>query len=116
VSRPLEIEHHVYSDVDGADLMARTRNPWLKLGLDAWSLGIESSSVIGLRTLKLAAGGAAADAESRRMVEEKIKAGLEWQTMALTGGLGLTPHRAAAKTLAHYRRKVRANQRRLLKP
>jgi hypothetical protein len=95
--------------------MARARNPWLKLALDAWSLGMESSSVIGLRTLKIAAGGAAADAEARRMVEEKVSAGFEWQTLALAGGLGLTPHRAAAKTLAHYRRKVRANQRRLLK-
>jgi hypothetical protein len=95
--------------------MARARNPWLRLGFDAWSLGVEASSVVGLRTMKLALGGAAADAESRRMVEEKVRAGLEWQSMALTGGLGLTPHRAAAKTLMHYRRKVRANQRRLLK-
>ena len=95
--------------------MARSRNPWLKLGLDAWCLGLESSSVIGLRTLKLAAGGAAADTESRRMIEEKVKAGLEWQAMALADGLGVTPHRAAAKTLTHYRRKVRANRRRLLK-
>jgi len=71
--------------------------------------------VIGLRTLTLAAGGPAADAESRRMVEEKLRAALEWQTMALNGGLGATPHRAAAKTLSHDRRKVRANQRRLLK-
>jgi hypothetical protein len=69
--------------------------------------------VIGLRTLKLAAGGPAADAEGQRMVEEKVTAGLEWQTMALAGGLGVTPGRAVAKTLNHYRRKVRANQRRL---
>jgi hypothetical protein len=95
--------------------MARARNPWLRLGFDAWSLGVEASSVIGLRTMKLAVGGAAADAESRRMVEEKVRAGFEWQSMALTGGLGLTPHHAAAKTLTHYRRKVRANQRRLVK-
>ena len=93
----------------------RARNPWLRIGLDAWSLGVEASSVIGLRTLKLAAGGPAADAESRRMVEEKVRAGLEWQAMALTGALGRTPERAAAGTLTHYRRKVRANQRRLLK-
>lgn len=93
----------------------RARNPWLRIGLDAWSLGLEASSVIGLRTLKLAAGGPAAGAESRRMVEEKVRAGLEWQTMALTGALGRSPEGAAAKTLAHYRRKTRANQRRLLK-
>ena len=95
--------------------MARFSNPWLRLGFDAWSLGLESSAVIGLRTLKLAAGGAAADAESARMVDEKVKAALEWQTMAMCGGLGLTPQRAAARTLALYRRKVKANQRRLTK-
>jgi hypothetical protein len=37
------------------------------------------------------------------------------QALALTGGLGHTPHRAANKTLVHYRRKVRANRRRLAK-
>lgn len=89
--------------------------PWIKLSLDAWSLGMESAQVIGLRTLKLAAGGAQANAETRRMVEEKVQAGLEWQTLALTGQLGITPDRAASKTLTHYRRKVRANQRRLLR-
>jgi hypothetical protein len=95
--------------------MTRSRNSWLRLSFDAWSLGVEASTVIGLRTLKMAAGGAAADVEAQRMVDEKVKAGLELQTLALTGGLGFTPERAAARTVAHYRRKVRANQRRLLK-
>jgi hypothetical protein len=93
--------------------MARRGNPWLRLGLDAWSLGAESAAVIGLRAMKMAAGGAAAEAEALRMVSEKVEAGLALQTMALTGGLGVTPHGAAAKTVAHYRRKVRANRRRL---
>jgi hypothetical protein len=109
------LRRHVAGNLKLEILMARTLNPWLKLGLDAWSLGVEASSVIALRTMKMAAGGAAADAEGRRMVDEKVAAGLEWQGMALTGGLGLTPHHAAARTLAHYRRKVQANQRRLLK-
>lgn len=91
------------------------RNPWLGLGFDAWSLGIEAASVIGLRTLKMAAGGPAAEAEGKRMVAEKIDAGLAWQALAMTGGLGLTPQAAAANTLTHYRRKVRANRRRLSK-
>ncbi len=93
--------------------MARRGNPWLRLGLDAWSLGAESSAVIGLRMMKMAAGGAAAEAEARRMVSEKVEAGVALQMLALTGGLGVTPHGAAAKTVAHYRRKVRANRRRL---
>jgi hypothetical protein len=95
--------------------MARVRNPWLRLGVDAWALGLEASSVIGLRTLKLAAGGPAADTEAKRMVEEKVAAAAELQRLAMFGALGLTPQRAAAKTVAHYRRKVRANQKRLLK-
>ena len=83
--------------------------------MDAWALGLETSSVIALRTMKMSAGGPAADAEGQRMVSEKVRAGMELTTLAMTGGLGLTPQGAAAKTLAHYRRKVRANQRRLLK-
>jgi hypothetical protein len=93
--------------------MARRGNPWLRLGFDAWSLGLESSAVIGLRVIKLASGGPAAAAEARRMVGEKVEAGLALQAMTLTGALGVTPHGAAAKTVAHYRRKVRANRRRL---
>jgi hypothetical protein len=95
--------------------MTRRRNPWFGIGMSAWSLGLEASSVIGLRTLKLATGGAAGEAEARRMVSEKIDAGFALQALALTGGLGSTPQTAAAKTLTHYRRKVRANRRRLSK-
>lgn len=91
------------------------RNPWISLSLDAWSLGVEASTVIGLRTMKLAAGGAAAQAEAARMVSEKIESAWTLQGRALTGGLGTTPHGAASRTLTHYRRKVRANRRRLSK-
>jgi hypothetical protein len=83
--------------------------------MSAWSLGIEASSVIALRTMKIAAGGPEANAEARRMVAEKVDAGLDLQTKAITGRLGFTPESAATKALAHYRRKVRANRRRLLK-
>ena len=90
-------------------------NPWMRLGLNAWSLGAESSAVIGLRVMKMAAGGVAAEREAHRMVSEKVAAALALQTLAWTGGLGLIPRSAAAKTVAHYRRKVRANRRRLMK-
>lgn len=91
------------------------RNPWFRFGVNAWSLSIEASSVIALRTLKIATGGVAAEVEARRMVSEKVEAGLALQALALTGGLGLTAQGAATKMLAHYRRKVRANRRRLAK-
>lgn len=90
-------------------------NPWMKLTMDAWSLGVEASSVIGLRTLKMAAGGPAAQTEAALMIHEKIASTLDLQMRAMTGGLGMTPHRAASRTVAHYRRKVRANRRRLSK-
>jgi hypothetical protein len=83
--------------------------------MNAWSLGIDASSVIALRTLKIAAGGVAAEVEAYRMVSEKIETGLALQALALTGGLGLTAPSAATKMLTHYRRKVRANRRRLAK-
>ena len=93
--------------------MGRRRNPWASIGFSAWALGVEASSVIALRTLKIAQGGEAGTAEAERMVREKMEAAAELQRLAFTGGLGLTPATAAKKTLAHYRRKVRANRRRL---
>ena len=90
-------------------------NPCFRTGLKAWSVGLEASSVIALRTFKMFTGGLTAHKEACRMISEKFEAGVALQVLALTGGLGLTPHRAAAKTLAHYGRKVRANRRQLSK-
>jgi hypothetical protein len=93
---------------------ARRSNPWFYVGLDAWLLTIEASSVIALRMLQAAAGSAAAEAS--RMVGEKVEAGLALQAKAMTGGLGPTAHGAASKVISHYRRKVKANRRRLVAP
>jgi hypothetical protein len=92
--------------------MGRSPN-WMKLAMDSWSLGMEASTVVGMRMLKLSQGGPAAAAEAERMVREKIDAAVDLQMLALTGGLGLTSHRAASKTVGHVRRKVRANRKRL---
>ena len=94
---------------------SRARSSWLAIWADACSLGIEASSVIGLRTMKLAIGGKAAATEAQRMVSEKIEAGLALQAKALSGGLGTTALSVAAKTLDHYLPKVRANHTRLAK-
>jgi hypothetical protein len=96
--------------------MGRRRNPWIGVGINAWVLGVEASTVMTLRTLKIAHGGGRAAAEADRMVKEKVAAALELQHLALTGGLGFEPAAAAAKTVRHYRRKVRANRRRLSSP
>ena len=86
-----------------------------QLGYDSWMLGLESASVIGLRSMKLMAGGAPADAEARLMVSEKLGSAMDLGTRAMTGGLGASPGPAAARMVSHYRRKVRANRRRLSK-
>ena len=91
------------------------KNPWARLMFDTWSLGLETSAVVTSRAMKLARGGEGAEREARRMVAEKIEAALSLQTLALTGGLGITPQSAARKSLAHYRRRVHANRRRLAK-
>lgn len=87
--------------------------PWMKLSMDAMLLGAEAQTVIGLRLMKLAAGGAAAAAEAELMVTEKVSAAMEVNrhlaVAALTGG----GPRGASRAMAHYRRKVRANRRRL---
>jgi hypothetical protein len=68
---------------------------------------------MGLRAMKIARGGAAGRAEAERMVREKVVAAADLQARALTGGLGVMPASASARAIAHYRRKVSANRRRL---
>ncbi|KQO67541.1 MULTISPECIES: hypothetical protein [unclassified Methylobacterium] len=79
---------------------------WWKLGMDATLLAMESQQVIALRLAKLATGGAAAQAEAQHMVTEKIMAAQEAALLIATGG-------STAGVVAGYRRKVRANARRL---
>lgn len=86
---------------------------WARAGFDAWALGVEASTVIGMRTAKIAMGGAAADREAERMVAEKLESAFELQMALMTGGLGTTPLAGTTKVLRHYKRKVAANRRRL---
>lgn len=81
---------------------------WWKLGLDATLLAMESQQVIGLRLAKLSVGGPAAQAEAQRMVSEKIAAANEAAMLMATGG-------STQRVVAGYRRRVRANARRLAK-
>ncbi len=88
-------------------------NPWLKLSLDAMELGAEASNVIALRMLKLAGGGAAAALEAERMVSEKVAAAMDAHSALVLGALSGAPHAGPDRAVAVYRRKVRANRRRL---
>ena len=93
--------------------MPRSRNPWFRLSYDAWALGAEAATVMTLRSMKIAAGGAAAEAEAHRMVSEKVEAAQTLGVMALTGALGFTAPGVVEKSIKHYRRKVKANRRRI---
>lgn len=79
---------------------------WIGLGFDAFNLHVEAQRVIGLRMIKLAQGGPAAQAEARRMVTEKSAALAEAALTLATGG-------SPKKVMRRVRTKVRANQRRL---
>lgn len=86
---------------------------WMRAGIDAWSLGVESSLVVGLRMAKFATGGDPLGHEARRMVSEKVESAIELQTALVTGALGTTPLAQAGGVMRHYKRKVSANRRRL---
>ncbi len=86
---------------------------WFDAGMDAWSLGAEASTVIALRTTRIALGGSDALAETNLMFAEKMQATFELQVAAMSGRLGTAPVGATRKAIGFYRRKVRANRRRL---
>lgn len=71
-------------------------------------LAAESQQVIWLRSMKLAAGGAKAEREARLMMTEKMAAGSqEWLRLLM----GASTH----SVVKGYRRRVKANARRLSK-
>lgn len=78
----------------------------LAMGTELAMLGVEAQMVIGQRMAMFMLGGPKARKEARLMVTEKVKAAGE---AAATIALGGTPR----KVVRGYRRKVRANRRRL---
>ena len=78
----------------------------LKFWYDATMLSIEAQRVIHLRMMKLAMGGTGVRAEAHRMVNEKIFASMGAAATLLSGG-------SSDAVMAHYRRRVRSNSRRL---
>jgi hypothetical protein len=89
-------------------------NPWFSLTLKTIQLGLEAQSVIALRMMRLAAGGAAAPTEARRMISDKIAAGVEAQAVAASSfAAGHKNTVIAGKVLQAVKKRVRANKRRL---
>jgi hypothetical protein len=86
---------------------------WIKLSLNTARLAWEAQNVIALRLMRLAAGRIG-PTEAGLMITEKIAAATEVHavatTFALEGGNG---HTAAKKIINVYKKRVRANKRRL---
>ncbi len=81
--------------------------PWLRLASDTTLLAMEAQTVIGLRLGQIAMGRGSL-AENQLMVTEKVLALTEAAVTVATGG---SPH----KVVRGYRKKVRANTKRLRK-
>ena len=89
-------------------------NPWLALTFKTIQLGIEAQSVIALRLMRFAAGGARGQDEARRMVVEKIAAVLEAQTAAASAIMTARKDTVVAgKVVRVFKKRVHANKRRL---
>lgn len=77
-------------------------------------LAFEAQQVIALRMMRLVAGGVLADRELQRMVSEKSLAlaqtGMEAAAAMMLGKPGTVIARGG---ISHYRKRVRANRRRL---
>jgi len=73
---------------------------------DSVMLGVEAQRVIGLRLAAIAGGGPTAEAETRLMVTEKMKAALDAANMLARGA-------SIRSVISFYRSRVQANVRRL---
>jgi hypothetical protein len=93
--------------------MARATPSWLRLSAGAMGLAWEAQSVIALRTWKFATGGDLGGSEFNLMFAEKTAAALDVQAVMGKSMLDGKAHLAAERALAMYRRRVRANRRRL---
>jgi hypothetical protein len=81
--------------------------------MDALNLALEAQSVIGLRMMKAAWGGAAARDEACLMITEKAKAAMDAQFLFVSSLMAGQGAIAPARAVALLRRRVQANQRRL---
>jgi hypothetical protein len=87
-------------------------NPWLELSLKAVHMGMEAQSVIALRILRLATGGARMEADASRMVTNDVAAA-EAQAVAAVSALnGRSPHVVVSQAPRVVKKRVRSNKRR----
>ena len=86
---------------------------WPELAIEGWWLGAEISAVIWMRSLRMMTGGRLATREAERMVSEKVSAAMTLVPAIMAGGIGQSAEEATGRAIAHYRKPVRANRKRL---
>ncbi|MFY9754507.1 MAG: hypothetical protein WAK37_01040 [Pseudolabrys sp.] len=92
----------------------RLWNSWFTVSSQTALLALEAQSVIALRCLRVAGGGALAQSETTRMITEKVQALGEAQTAAAIGAVsGRSGRQIAKKVAGVYKKRVRGNRRRL---
>ena len=105
--RTLMCWHHAWGQRD------MKQSP-LGMFFDLSRLAIEANMVVGLRMMKLAAGGTSAATEAQLMVSEKMQMAT---TLAIENTMALATGRSVEaihkSTVAKYTKAVRANRRRL---
>lgn len=83
--------------------------------MQGMGLLLEAQQVIVLRMMKLAMGGPDAQAETRRMVEEKIGAAGDAAVLLAAGAMRGDAAGGTADAMRMVRRTVRANRKRLIR-
>lgn len=89
--------------------------PWFKLSCDLSRLAYEAQALVALRLFAMATGGVPMLAEAQRMVPEKVAALSAANAILASGALDAHPEKTAAKVVALYRDRVKANKTRLSK-
>jgi len=79
---------------------------WLSLVRNCAEISLQAQQVAALRFMKMAPGGAPANAEAMRMITEKMSAATDAAMILASGG-------STRQIVARTRRRVRANARRL---
>jgi hypothetical protein len=95
--------------------MKRKMPNWTRLMTASVKLGVSANQVIALRMAKLAHGGAAARAESKLMLDEKVKAAIDANIEAARSVMTGHAHLAPSRALSVYQKRVHKNLSRLSK-
>jgi hypothetical protein len=87
---------------------------WFALAYKTAQLGFEAQNVVALRLIRLATGGTSSKTEARRMINEKFAALADAQIAGTAAAIAGRPVSVVAGRILHtYKKRVRANRRRL---